>query len=343
MRSDLSRERSTPDPPTRTRQQEQRHGERRWRRSAATILVLVSLLSVAGLMSSCGSSEDSALKTRSDIESDSRSRNDDGVGNSDSGGGTQRQTKDPSEELGPVELVRVPDVVGLSDDEAFAWLESAGFSVETALKAIPIDEFPPRTVTGTDPIPGTLKPFGSLVVMNIYVDRAVVDPEMIAHLRISQQIESEFGDRFLWSHWDDTSAKLIVRIADLSADEADRLHTRYDDRPAVLAISASISFAQLQALRDSTLELLRGFFDECVAHPSSYGGGIHMRTWSVSVGFSVTEAEGHSLDECISDMKQAVLANAADFATEHSIPANPDDLVQFDRYSEEPCGDVLCD
>ena len=59
-----------------------------------------------------------------------------------------------------------------------------------------------------------------------------------------------------------------------------------------------------------------------------------MVAWSVFVNFAIEEADVQSTDECVSETKQAVLANAANFAKERSIRANPADLVRFTSTTE---------
>ena len=309
---------------TRTTRLKRRGNERRRRRSAAAALVLVPVFCLVGVVVSCGTDEDTAHVILSDASED--------------GVVPQQQTDNPPADLSPVELVRVPDVIGLSSREAHTPLEAAGFTVEVAIDAIPKTGVQPDTVTGTDPIPGTPAPFGSLVVLNVYVDSSMMDAEVIARVRIQQEVEAEFGDRIAGGYWDETTATFNLQIADLPADDIDRLQSLYnnevftnDEVFTVIFSAAVIGRADLHALNRSTQDLVPSFFlAECGIQASyAIGIGIDVETWSVFVNLPPDDAVGQSIDECISAMKEAVLANAADFAEEHSIRADPADLVRF--------------
>ena len=231
----------------------QRGDERRNRRNVAAALVLAPVLCLAGVGSSCGTDEDTAHV----VETDTR---DDGESGSGDGEAAQQQTDDP-----PVELVRVPDVIGLSSSEAHTRLEAAGFTVAAGLHDIPKAGVQSDTVTGADPIPGTPAPFGSQVVLDIYFDNAtgdesVMTTEDFARIRIKQEVEAEFGDRVAMGYWDKTTAIFNVRIADLSAEEVERLQSRYNDEAFTVVISAAaIGHADLRALNQSTKDLVRAF------------------------------------------------------------------------------------
>ena len=319
----------------RTMRLEQQRNERSRQRSEAAPLVFVLVLCLAGLVASCGAGEETMLQTVGDIGPDSGSLNDDGGGYSDSGESSQQQTDDPSEDLGPVELVRVPDVIGLSSDEAFSQLEAAGFSVGYGLHDVPEPGVELDTVTGADPSPGALVPFGSQIMLDVYSEgqpetSSPISPDELRRRQISQEIDAEFGDRSAWDHWDKTTGTYTIRIVDLSTDESDRLQSRYNDEAfAATIISTAINLAGLHALNASTKDLVQAFFAECGTRPSFHAVGISMVTWSVFVSFKFKEAEGQSPEECVNEMKQAVLTNAADFAKEHSILADPADLVEF--------------
>ena len=302
------------------------------RRSAAAPLVLVLVLCIAGLAASCGADEDATLEIAGDLGTDID--NDDGEGFSGSDDSSQRQTDDPPEDTGPVELVRVPEVIGLSSDEALARLEAEGFDVGFAAHDVPEPGVEHDTVTGADSAPRTLMPYGSTVILDIYMDNSTGDePVMTAEdwdrVRIVREIQAEFGDRAGRSFWDETTATLNVQIADLSTDDIDRLQARDTNEAfAVIFSAGTIGRGDLEALNRSTKDLVSAFFRECgVQVPRSIG--INVESWSVFVRLSPDDAKGQSIDECISDMKQVVLANAADFAEVHSIPADPADLVRF--------------
>ncbi|MCQ3808864.1 MAG: PASTA domain-containing protein, partial [Acidimicrobiia bacterium] len=153
--------------PTRLKQ---RHLERRKHWSAAALLVFGFVLSIAGLVASCGAGGDTTLANVGDIGSDNGSLNDDGGGYSDSGESSQQQTGDPPEDSGPVEFIRVPDVIGLSSDEATSRLDTAGFAVAYGLQDAPEPGVDHETVTGAYPSPGTLVPFGSPIWLEVYID-----------------------------------------------------------------------------------------------------------------------------------------------------------------------------
>ncbi|MXW75184.1 MAG: PASTA domain-containing protein [Acidimicrobiaceae bacterium] len=233
------------------------------------------------------------------------------------------------------EPVRVPDVVGLSSDEALAQLEAARFYVIFYAHDTPKTGVQHDTVTSMEPIAGTQVPFGSTVTLSIYTDNSTGDEPVMTEedwerVRIQGEVNTEFGDRRGPSSWDETTATLNFQIADLSTGDIDRLQSRYADEAFTVTFSnATVSSGELDALKEPTGDLVRDYFDECAAYPSTYGIGVNVVDWAVSVSFSLTEAEGYSIDECINDMKQAVLANAADFAKEHSIDADPADLVIF--------------
>ncbi len=294
--------------------QKQRTYERRRRHKAVTALATVQILFLVGVGTSCGDGVDTPQGVVA-VGIDDRE-------------GPHQQTDDPPVEL-PVELVEVPDVIGLSSSEAHARLEPAGFSVEVAIDAIPKAELQPDTVTGSDPFPGTQVSFGSLVVLDIYADSSMIDAEDLARIRITQEVKAEFGDRVAMGYWDKTTATFYVRIADLSASESEQLNSRYNDEAITVVIFAvGIGDADMRALNQSTKDLVHAFLAECENTPS-YSVGINVASWAVVVNLPVDDAEGQSITECISQLREAVLANAAQFAEERSILADPADLVRF--------------
>ena len=311
---------------TRTMRLKRRRNERRRRPSAAAALVLVPVLCLAGVGVSCGAGEDTANVAVAGA-------GDDGLCDSEDGECPQQQTDDP-----PAELVQVPDVIGLSASEAHTRLQAAGFTAEVAIDAIPKTGIQPDTVPGTNPMPRTPAPFGSLVALNVYVDSSLMDAEVLARVRIEQEVNAEFGDRVAGGYWDKTTATLNVRIANLSADDIDRLQSRYNDEAFTVVVSAAaIGHTDLHALNQSTQDLVHAFLPECGIQ-ASYGIGVNVETWSVVFSLS-SDAVGQSIDECISEMKEAVLANAADFAKERSIRADPADLVRFRTHPSQPLGE----
>ncbi len=329
----------------RTTRPKQRCYMRRSRRSAAP-LVLVLVLCIAGLVASCGADEDTTPETVGDIEPDID--NDDGEGFSGSDDSSQRQTADPPEDSGPVELVQVPDVIGLSSDEATNRLEAAGFAVGYGLHDMPEPGVEHETVTGADPGPGTLVPFGSQIMLDVYIDNqpdtsSPIDTDRGALALIRQEIEAEFGDRAAWGYWWEPTETYNIRIVNLTADEARRLQSRYDNEDfAVNVSSVPISYPELRSLIDSTLDQL-DILRVCAAPGSRWRSGVELVTWSMLVAYFLTPDEGQSIDDCDSKMKQVVLANAADFAKEHSILADPADLVRFEIHPPDQDDDVLID
>ena len=323
---------------TRTPRLKQRGYVRRSRRSVAAPLVLGVVLCFTGLVVSCGVDEDTTLQTVGHIGPDSGSLNDDGGGNSDSGASSLRQTDDPSEDSGPVELVRVPDVIGLSSDEAFSQLDAAGFAVGYGLHDVPTPGVEHDTVTGADISPGTLVPFGSKIILDVYIDNqpdtSPIDPDEFRRRQISQEIDAEFGDRFAWGHWDETTRTYPVRIVRLTVDEAHRLQSRYDNEAFAVSVSSvPISYAELRSLKDSTFDLL-DLLDDCFGPGSVRSSGVDLVDWSVSVAYQLIPDEGQSIDECVNEMKRAILTRATEFANEHEILADAADLVRFTSTTE---------
>lgn len=242
------------------------------------------------------------------------------------------------------EPVQVPDVVGLSVDEARTRLENARFKVGFDAYDAPKTGVHDGTVASTDPVAGTPAPFGSRVMLRVYVDNPTDSPAMSEEdwdrVRIGRKVEAEFGDRRGPTHWDETTATIHFQIADLSADDIDRLQSLYADEVYTVTFSAAtVSRGELQALNRSTGDLIRAVFAECGTSPWSYGNGINVESWSVSVSWSVDDLEDQPKNECINEMKEVVLANAADFAKEHSILADPADLVRFVKHPPRSVGD----
>ena len=298
---------------------------------AGVTLVIVVLVCLAALTVSCGTADITVETVGFGPESEISTNEDRGRSDGDK---SSQQRTDPSEGSGSAQLVRVPDVVGLSSDEALARLEAEGFDVGFAAHDVPEPGVEHDTVTGADSAPRTLMPYGSTVILDIYMDNSTGDePVMTAEdwdrVRIVREIQAEFGDRAGRSFWDETTATLNVQIADLSTDDIDRLQARNTNEAfAVIFSAGTIGRGDLEALNRSTKDLVSAFFRECgVQVPRSIG--INVESWSVFVRLSPDDAKGQSIDECISDMKQVVLANAVDFAEVHSIPADPADLVRF--------------
>lgn len=310
----------------------QRGDERPRHRIASAALVLVLVLCLAGVGISCGLDEGTVHVVEPEAL--------------DGGEGSKQQTDDPSEDLGPVELVRMPDVIGLSSSEAKAQLEAAGLKFGASAHDIPQPGVESDTVTGADPSPGTLVPFGSRMILDIYFDNSTGDESVMTtedwdRVRIQQEVQAEFGDRTARSYWDETAATLNVQITGLSTDDIERLQSRYNVEVFTVTFSAAtIGRGDLQALNQSTKDLVHAFIAECgIQVPRSIG--INVETWSVFVSLS-SDAVGQSIDECIGEMKEAVLANAADFAKERSIHVDPADLVRF-RTHTMPGVDILYD
>ena len=322
---------------------EQQRNERCEHGRGAALLVLGVVLFIAGVLASCGVGGDTTLEAGGNTGPDIDNR--DGGGYSDSGERSQRETDDPPGDSGPVKLVRVPDVIGLSSDEATSRLDTAGFDVGYGLKDVPEPGVDHDTVTGAYPGPGTLVPFGSPIWLEVYIDNQLdtsspIDTDRGGELTliITREIEAEFGDRAAWDYWDETTETYNIRIVDLAADEARHLQSRYDNEDfAVNVSSVPIGYPELRTLIDSTLDQLN-ILKVCAAPGSRWRSGVEVVTWSVLVAYFLMPVEGQSIDDCESKMKQAVLANAADFAKEHSILVDPTDLVRFEIHPPDPPG-----
>ncbi len=97
-----------------------------------------------------------------------------------------------------------------------------------------------------------------------------------------------------------------------------------------MIISAvSISNADLHALNRSTQDLARAFLAASGLELHTYAIGVHIDSWAVGVTLVPEDVARQSNTECISKLKQVLLDNAAQFAAERSILADPADLVQF--------------
>ncbi len=290
---------------------------------------LLLVLCIAGLLTSCGAGEDTTIESGY-IGSDSETSINEDSGNvEDIDLDTYYQADEPPETSGPVELVTVPDVIGLSSDEAKVLIEAAGLRFGASLHDARYVEIEHDTVTAVDPSPGTPVPIGSGTIVDIYLDNhpdtSPISSDDNRRNQISAETRSEFGDRFAWTHWDETTGTYTVRIIYLSTSEAERIQTRYNDETfAVEVVSAAITLAELDALNDSTKDV--ALYSECASINSA---GISMVSWSVFVNFAIEEADVQSTEECVSETKQAVLANAANFAKERSIHADPAELVRF--------------
>lgn len=313
-----------------------------WRGTGVT-LVIALLLSFGSLAASCGAAKDTTVEvlgTGSDIEgsiadmetsNDEDRLHDDGQDHADES--SPRPTGETIEDLGSPNLVRVPDVMGLSAGEAFARLRAAGFAVGAGLHDMPEPGVEDETVTRSDPAPGTVVPFGSQVTLDIYIDNqpdtSPVTPEELEGRRIHRETDAEFGDRLLWSYWDEIFSTFTLRILDLTTDEADRLRDRYGNESFEVNVSSAVvNHEELRDLNDSVSGRILAS-DECVRHHSAVG--IDNVAWLVFVDFFSDDDE--DAIECISDMKQAALSEATDFVEEHSLQADPADLVRFDTDS----------
>lgn len=320
----------------------------------ALILCLASVVPSCGrsentalyAASSCGVSEDTALNA-ADIGVGGGPFND-GVGSSrDWNTTSQQQFDDPSENLEPVESARVPNVIGLSLDDADTLIKAAEFVSEVAFHDDPTPGVEDLTVTGVQPSHGTLLPVGSLITMKVYLDfQPNATPEERRYRQIDREIKADFGDCFARGWWDEINSTYIVRIIYLSNSEADRLQTYYNDETfAVKIVSAAVTRTELLALKQSTWNLfqLHNYLSECAAPGSEWEVGVDSVNWTVSIGYALIPDDSHLIDECVNEMKQVVLANAADFVKEHSILANPSELVRFKSYTPDPDGDILFD
>ena len=54
----------------------------------------------------------------------------------------------------------------------------------------------------------------------------------------------------------------------------------------------------------------------------------------MSVAYQLIPDEGQSIDECVNEMKRAILTRATEFANEHEILADAADLVRFTSTTE---------
>ena len=251
---------------------------------------------------------------------------------------------EPAEGSGSEELVRVPDVVGLSTREAQVRLETAGFDILLAPRKVSQPDEQHDTIGSMFPAPGTPRPFGSMVVLDIYYtnlsastgpDSPEATEEIWDRTRIAMQLIVEFGDRLGHKQWDETTATLHFKIVDLSIEEIGTLQDRYADEAFTVTFSpGAIGIGQLEALNQSISDLIHRFGRKCGVTQDSPGAlssvGINLISWSVEIGLSPEIRTENSTEVCaIIRMKQSILSMAADFVKEHSIPADPADLVQF--------------
>lgn len=322
-------------------------GGQRWGLGSALVIAL--LVCIALLAVSCGTDDvtvedDITVETVGQYGPDSGGNStDEEPSHHDVDQSPPRPTGDPSEGSESALLVRMPEVVGLSSDEALARLEASGLNVGFDLHDVPEPGVEDETVTGSDHAPGTLIPLGSRVTLDVYIDNqpdtSPVDPAELALRRIARDIRSDFGQRYVWSHWDEPTGTITFRIIDLSTNESGRLRTRYDNENFPIAFSSTgVNYAELKLLKESVSNRI-WIRNKCSRYLSSMG--INLVDWSVFVTFSLKEYEDQAIDEghaveCISEMKQAALSVSTDFVKDNSITADPADLVRFETFSVMP-------
>ncbi len=230
---------------------------------------------------------------------------------------------------GSEELVRVPDVVGLSSDEAYARLEAAGFVYFPALREVSEPGVEDDTVGAVFPAPQTMRPLGSLVVLDIYsinLEQSLGADHLLATLvtaedwdrvtaedwdraRIQAQISTEFGDRVAQDYWDKTTATFHFQIVDLSTEDIDRLHERYANETFKVTFSP-------EAVSSG-----------CKNYPST----TRIARYSLNRVFLLPPdaPEFYPSNNCLEHTKHDVLSFVADFAREHTTPVYPAMLVQL--------------
>ncbi len=313
----------------------------KWREVSPLVIVLFVCLAFMAV--SCVADEVTTVGTVDLVGTDSVINNDNDRLRDDTDDIEQSATELSSAGSGSVQQVQVPDVVGLSSGEALLKLEAVGFTVAFGLHDLAESGVEHETVTASEPAAETLAPLGSQVILDVYIDNATGDePAMTSEawdrVRIDREVRAEFSDRIERTHWDQTKNTFYVQIANLSVSEAGELSERYTDEAFTVSFSSgTISFTQLQNLNQSVQDLVTRVFQGCGLLP--YSTGIDRRSWSVFVTLSLKQTindSDKSRDECVIDMKQATLLVAAEFVKEHSIPADPADLVRFELVDMTP-------
>lgn len=302
---------------------------------ASMIALLICLLT---LMTSCGTDDAKTVETVVSVSLEDEANNDNIRVRGDAYDAVPTPVDEPAEGSERVELVRVPEVIGLSMDEALSLLDAEGFEFYPAPRKVSEPGIKDGSVYAVFPAAGTLRPLGSLIVVDVHdsslvnstgPDTPVMTVDDWDRARIGMQIGVEFGDRIGQRHWDEPTATFHIQIVDLSPEDIDRLQNRYADESFRVTFSpGTVGWGHLESLNQSTKDLVRTFLPECGVHlPRAIG--INVESWSVFVAVSPDDSRGQSVDGCISKIKQAILANAADFAEQYSITADPGDLVQF--------------
>lgn len=253
-------------------------------------------------------------------------------GADDAGDGLAAAVDEPVVGTRSEELVRVPDVVGLSSDEAYARLDAAGLVYFPALRQVSETDAEDDTIIAVFPAPQTMRPLGSLVVLDIYsinLEQSLGADHLLATLvtaedwdrvtaedwdraRIQAQVSTEFGDRLAQDYWDETTATFHFQIVDLSTNDIDRLRERYANETFKVTFSP-------EAVVSSG----------CDNPNSLYGPGV--RRYNLNrIFFLPPEAPKiYPTENCADYTKHDVLTFVADFAREHSTPVYPAMLVQL--------------
>ena len=305
-----------------------------------TVETMVSAPALPTSSNIAGANGATTLETVVSVDSEDEINNDNDRACGDADGVVPTAVDDTAAGAERADLARVPDVVGLSMEEAFSRLEAEGFAFYPAMRKVSEQGIEDRSVVAVFPVVGTLRPVCSLVVVEVQdsslgnstgsesPDSSGITAEDRDRARIELQIGVEFGDRRGQSHWDEETATFHIQIVDLSAEDIARLQDRYADETFTVRFSSgTIGIGHLEALNQRTKDLVDRIFDEC--ERSSYGVGIDLESWSVFVLTSSEVAGTDSTKDCDNDMKRSVLSMAADFAKEHSIPADPSSLVLF--------------
>lgn len=158
---------------------------------------------------SCGADEDTTVGTVDLVGTDSVSNNDNDRLRDDTDDIEQSATELSSAGSGSVQQVQVPDVVGLSSNEALLKLEAVGFTVAFGLHDLAESGVENETVTASEPTAETLALLGSQVILDVYIDNSTGDEPVMTsedwdRVRIDREIRAEFGDRIERTHWDQT-------------------------------------------------------------------------------------------------------------------------------------------
>ncbi len=276
----------------RTTRLKQQRNERCRHRSGPAPLVLVLVICLAGLVASCGAGEDTTLETVGDIGPDSGSLNDDGASYSDSGDTSHRQTDDPSEDSGPVELVRVPDVIGLTDPP----------SGETESGSIDVVSF--LAQHGVTLPPAVAGQFAALSeadqqqrLLSLGVDRSilhgdiadrpmplvaellrVLDPDAprpevasdadyarsmidVAAGAVIADLQGDYSSRLGFARWDDTPGGdrvFVIPVVGASQQEVRQIEAMVlPDNTPIRVESTDISYQDLRELKDAVYTSIR--------------------------------------------------------------------------------------